>query len=213
MVFGLILGAASIPLAGGAIVTPTVTGVGKGVGSSQSDSAKTEEMGKNARLKIYCDILTPAGKSIHGRPIGLTDGCVIVQSAHAPPSSPFLGFYISYPSGKEGENTMGLVSMLGTVPPSMGWIFVDRNSFEVKYGNRSASIGEVYGPWGICEDLLGVELEEQEGFVAVEVEKGLWKLYFDREGNGAGLPAGKKRLEVSLEREVVDSEKEEEGKK
>ena len=73
MVFGLILGAASIPLAGGGVVTPTVTGIGKGVGSASGDREKDEERGKNCKLKIFCDNGTKEAKEVHGRVVGLRD--------------------------------------------------------------------------------------------------------------------------------------------
>ena len=76
MVFGLILGAASIPLAGAAIGVPTVTGIGKGVGSASGDKKRDEEMGKNCKLKVFCAIDTAEAREVHGRYIGLVDGGV-----------------------------------------------------------------------------------------------------------------------------------------
>ena len=89
----------------------------------------------------------------------------------------------------------------------MGWIYADRHTFELKYGNKSASIDHVFGPWDITDDKLGLTLEESEAFVAVEVDKGEWQLFYDREGGGKGLPKGRK-LEVSIEREVIEEKKE-----
>ena len=120
--------------------------------------------------------------------------------------------------------------MIATSPPAMGWLYADRHTFQLKYGNRTASIDHVFGPWDICDDMLGVMLEEKEAFVAIEVsvvveterngdvhtivvinmsqiENGIWTLFYDREGDGSGLPTDKIRLEVSLEREVVEAER------
>lgn len=57
----------------------------------------------------------------------------------------------------------------------------------------------------MTEDRLGVTLEEQEAFVAVEREAGVWQVYYDRVGDGTGLPKGK-TVEVSLEREALEGE-------
>lgn len=132
------------------------------------------------------------------------------MSAHAPPLYPFTGFYISYPSSPQPPTPLGLVTMIPSDPPAMGWIYADRKTFELKYGNKTASIDHVFGPWDMTEDKLGVTLEEQEQFVALETVDadgkgdGTWQVYYDREGDGTGLPPGRRRLEVSIEREVQE---------
>lgn len=77
--------------------------------------------------------------------------------------------------------------MISTNPPAMGWVYADRHTYELKYGNKSASIDHVFGPWGMCEDDLGVDLEEKEAFVAVEVSSHFslgWTGSCDGEGGG-----------------------------
>lgn len=80
MVFGLVLGAASIPLAGGAVVTPTVTGIGKSVGSASGDKERDAERGKSCRLKVFCEGDSPAAHEVHGKYVGLTDDKVCVRA-------------------------------------------------------------------------------------------------------------------------------------
>ena len=122
-------------------------------------------------------------------------------------SHPFTGFYITYPCD-ESPPPRGLVSMISLNPPAMGWIYADSGTLEAKYGNRSASIEHVKGPWDWTSDQTGVTLEGKEAFVAVEEEVAVedgktekrWALYFDRTETGKGLPRGKQVLPISLDR-------------
>lgn len=131
----------------------------------------------------------------------------------APPPHPFTGFYIMYPDDDRSPPERGLVSTISVDPPMLNWIYVDKDKLELRYGNRTASIQHVIGPWDWTEDESGVILEDWEGWVAVEEEEredGLkWALYYDRYDDdlGGGRKAnGKRRLQCSLERRVLPEE-------
>lgn len=96
---------------------------------------------------------------------------------------------------------MGLVSYTSVNPPAMGWLYADRGTLEIKYGNRSSSCAHIVGPWDWTpEDKTGLLLETKESFVAVEESKGVWGVYFDRMGDGTALPRGKTVLPISIDR-------------
>lgn len=94
----------------------------------------------------------------------------------------------------------------------LNWIYVDSDTLELRFGNRTQSIQHIVGPWDWTEDEVGLLLEDWEGFVAVEEEEqdGLkWALYYDRDDNG--LAKGKKVggrtvLQCSLERRLLPEE-------
>lgn len=132
-------------------------------------------------------------------PLGLTD-----------PGHPFEGFYINFP--REPEKPMGLVSMSSKAPPAMGWVYVDRDTRELRYGNRSTSMPHIVGEWDWTEDEVGVLLQGVEAFVAVEEQEGVWAVYWDRKGDGKGLPKGKRVLEISVERRPIEEEKDSGGR-
>jgi len=120
---------------------------------------------------------------------------------------------------------LGLVSQVQDDPPLLNWLYVDRETMELRYGNRSASRDHLVGPWdwtddrpdgmtdesddydpAVAEHHRGLTLEGHELFVAVEdPDSGEWQVYFDRADNGLeGFVApGRKRLEISLERTLV----------
>jgi len=124
---------------------------------------------------------------------------VVVDPGHA-----FEGFYINFP--REPDKPMGLVSMSSKAPPAMGWIYVDRDTREVRYGKRSTSLPHIVGTFGWTKDEIGVTLSGIEAFVVVEEEEGVWAVYWDKNGDGRGLPKNKTVLEISLERRAVEGE-------
>ena len=85
----------------------------------------------------------------------------------------------------------------------MNWLYVDRHTLEVKYGNRTQSLAHIVGPWDWTKDEEGILLEDQEAFVAVEEKEDVWAIYYDRDGGCAGLPKDKRILEISLERKPI----------
>ena len=132
---------------------------------------------------------------------------------NALPPHAFTGFYIMYPDDDRSPAERGLVSTVSVDPPMLNWIYVDRDTLEIKYGNRTQSIQHIVGSWDWTEDEEGVTLDGWEGFAAVdegERKDGLrWALYYDRwdDDFGAGRKVGgKTRLQCSLERRILPEE-------
>jgi hypothetical protein len=63
----------------------------------------------------------------------------------------------------------------------LGWIYVDQDTHELKYGNRTASVEHVVGPWDWADEETTIILESNRHFYAVQEEDGDWAVYFDRE--------------------------------
>ena len=213
----------------GGIITgvPVVTGVAQGV---QHQKEANEEAANETRmakfyLDVFCDASHPQKSEVHGGMIVLRHDKVwlapkdpetlmpVVQKGGGGVPHPFTGFYISYPDDDRDPKERGLVSTISDDPPMLNWIYVDKNTLELKYGNRTQSIQQIVGNWDWTEDEAGVTLDGWEGFCAVEEEEmsdGLkWALYYDRWdddfGNGR-LVNGKVRLQCSLERRLLPEE-------
>jgi hypothetical protein len=89
----------------------------------------------------------------------------------------------------------------------------------VRWGGRQESQGHVCGPFDWTKDESRVTLEGWEGWLAVrlprdemyakelgmEDTKGLWRLYFDQNDDGADLPPSAEVLEVTLNRTMAES--------
>lgn len=86
--------------------------------------------------------------------------------------------------------------------PQLNWIYVDRDTYEVKHGLRVDAQQHITGPFDCTRQDRRMTVEGWEGFVAVEETPGVWALYFDRDDNGlAGkVLFGTRVLEVELTR-------------
>ena len=111
----------------------------------------------------------------------------------------FTGYYFKYPSEEGFE---GLVSTISDDPPMLNWIYVDRESLRLCYGNRTDSMGNIIGPWSWSEDEKYLTLEEWQGFVAVK-EGQDWVLYYDSNGDWSGLPEDCEIMDIDLRRILI----------
>lgn len=111
---------------------------------------------------------------------------------------PFSGYFLPYPDSQYE----GLVSTISEDPPMLNWIYVDRNTYEVKYGVRAEAQEHLTGPFDCTRQDRRMTLEGWEGFVAVEEFPGIWALYFDRDDDGltTKVPIGTRVLEIELTR-------------
>lgn len=87
---------------------------------------------------------------------------------------PFAGYYLPYPDTQYS----GLVSTICDDPPIMNWIYVDSNTYEVKFGTRAWADVNFKGPFDCTRQDRRLTLGGWEGFVAVK-EGDFWALYFD----------------------------------
>ncbi|ORY13920.1 hypothetical protein BCR34DRAFT_480195 [Clohesyomyces aquaticus] len=220
MVLGLFLG-------GCVTAIPVVTGVAEGVSyqKQQNEEAANETRMIKFNINISCDgdheYVDEVDKGIlvlrHNKVwIVLRDKDnkpIPPEDNVKPPLHAFAGFYIQYPDDDRFPAERGLVSTISDDPPMLNWIYVDRSTYELRYGNRSGSIEHIVGEWDWTEDEGAVTLEGWEGFVAVDEgdgdgtewgKEGLrWAVYFDRDDNALKGKVGKKSvLEIIMERKL-----------
>ncbi|KAI9840165.1 MAG: hypothetical protein M1837_001878 [Sclerophora amabilis] len=187
-----------LALAGIPTAISTTLGTNEAI-RSEDTKEKEKKLTTECHLYAYCEADSRKRDQVHGKQVVLRDNKVFLEdkSSKGFQGLPFSGFYVTYPNDAK---PMGLVSMISHDPPAMGWLYVDKVTFELKYGNRTSSIEHIVGPWDFTEDELGVTLAGEELFVAVEEKDNQWALYYDRNDDGTGLPKKKRVLEVSLER-------------
>lgn len=93
----------------------------------------------------------------------------------------------------------------------LNWIYVDKETYRVKYGNKAESEGNFLGPWNCTPVEKRLTFNEWEGFVVVEEQEGSdgegsqWALYFDVEDDllSGKIPPGHRVLEVELIRKEM----------
>ncbi|GKZ19376.1 hypothetical protein AbraIFM66951_010986 [Aspergillus brasiliensis] len=104
--------------------------------------------------------------------------------------TPFNGGFFTHPQFPP-DNTAGLVTITGETPPTLRWVFLDVTTHEVCWGGRAESEGQVCGPFDWTSDESRMTLEGWEGWLAVRFpgqdDEGVWRLWFDRDDDGAGL--------------------------
>jgi hypothetical protein len=95
-----------------------------------------------------------------------------------------------------------MVTTITDVAPFLNWIYIDRETYQVKHGIRENAQPNLHGPFDCTRQDRRLTFEGWEGFVAVEEEPYLWGIYFDRDDNGlkAKVPPGTRVLEIELTR-------------
>jgi len=215
----------------------TVTGVAQGVAEQKRVNA--ENSNESRMLKFHIDVRasneedSKTGNRSRSRSQREVDGGILVlrddklfieprSSITRQPldvtSHPFTGFYFQYPDD-DRAHTRGLVSTISRDPPVLNWIYVDKDTYEVKYSNRSGSIAHHVGSFDWTEEEgpdSGVTLDGFEGFVGVEEDhdngegvKGTkrWAVYFDEDDDGLKAKRnGRRVVEISLVRRVISEQ-------
>lgn len=189
---------------------PTVTGVALATSEQRkaNDRKEDEKYMRRFNISVYCEAKSSRAKEIHGGRLVLEDDRVYIRHP-GQEGDGYLGsfFYIEYPDKERKPPQKGLVSQVSDHPPLLNWIYIDNETMELKYGNRTASIEHHVGPWDWTEDEVGVTFEGEERFVAVENrDTGRWQVYCDPEDDllKAYIPRKWRRFQISLERVPLD---------
>ncbi|KAF6759160.1 hypothetical protein DFP72DRAFT_1102381 [Ephemerocybe angulata] len=191
-IVGVAAGSISIPLAAVATAT-SVMGISQGVNSSQGGGGggggggePDKDDPRVPKFNVYTECAepsSPAKNLVHNKIVVLREKKLYLDAADPDyrvfsDGHPFSGFYIEYPWA---EKPLALVSTIKPDPPELNWIYVDRDSLAVTYGNKTASIDQIHGPWDWTDDQSSVTLEGWEGFVAVEESPGVFYLAYDQD--------------------------------
>lgn len=213
-----------------------VTGVAQGVSEQKKQNADASNQVR--MLKFHVDISADPSSTVdnyivtlHSDKVWIEAKSPITRLPENVDHHPFTGFYIAYPD-ENRPYTRGLVSTISVDPPMLNWIYIDKDTLEVKYASRSGSIEHHVGSFDWTnetndkqanqrdrsamrrehervESVGGdcVTFDDWEGFVAMEEQPGKWALYFDLNDDGLKEhKKGHKTVEVSLCRRVITSQ-------
>lgn len=117
---------------------------------------------------------------------------------------PFAGYYLAYPD----TNYVGLVSTITDEAPIMNWVFVHRETYELKFGTRQFSEGNFTGPFDCTRQDRRLTFGGWEGFCAVK-EGSFWAVYFDRDSDKlrSKIKDGTPVIEIELIRKEIRASK------
>ncbi|KAI0814578.1 hypothetical protein GGR55DRAFT_632361 [Xylaria sp. FL0064] len=198
----------AVPMLLALTICPALLGTQEAIHQSQSKNKREEHRARRCNLVISCVKQSIRSRDINGKLVVLKDNKLWITTAplasHDEDSEtfdggyPFSGYFLPYPDTKYE----GLVSTISDDPPMLNWIYVDKDTYEVKYGLRTDAQPHLTGPFDCTRQDRRMTLEGWEGFVAVEEYPGIWALYFDRDDDGlvTKVPMGTRVLEVELTR-------------
>jgi hypothetical protein len=109
---------------------------------------------------------------------------------------------------------MGLATQVRDDPPLLNWIYVDKNTMELKYGNKTASVDHHIGRWDWTKDELYVTFEDidvgqtEEFYAVYNPSARRWQMFYDMDQDGLESYVPKKwlRLKVRLRRTLITNE-------
>ncbi|KAI0183440.1 hypothetical protein EV127DRAFT_20597 [Xylaria flabelliformis] len=177
-----------------------VFGASEAIKQIQSDARRKEHRSRKNNLIVRCLKSCQYSSMLEGRRVVLSgDKLYIDTGTHHEQEfgHPFTGYYLPYPE----SNASGLVTTICDEPPIMNWIYVDRWSYELKFGNRAWADDNWPVPWDCSRQDRRLIFGGWEGFLAVK-EGSFWALYFDIDEDHlkSKVPEGTPVLEITLQR-------------
>ncbi|CAN8105097.1 unnamed protein product [Discula destructiva] len=145
---------------------------------TQAKTRRQEHRSRRNNLVVHCPKSSKYSPMLEGRHVVLSGDKLYIDTGiehDIPFGFPFAGYYLPYPDSP----FEGLVTAISNEdPPVMNWVFVDKSSFEVKFGVRAYAELGFKGPFDCTRQDRRLTLGGWEGFLAVK-EGEFWALYFD----------------------------------
>ncbi|CEI40183.1 hypothetical protein FVEN_g1334 [Fusarium venenatum] len=198
----------AIPMLLALTVCPAMLGTQEAIRQSQSKTKREEHRARRCNLVVSCVKPSIRSRDINNKLVVLKDSKLYIANEHPlynhdPKNSiskgyAFSGYFLPFPD----SDYEGLVTTISDDPPFLNWIYIDKNTYEVKYGVRADTEGHITGPFDCTKQDRRMTCENWEGFCAVEELPGIWALYYDRDDDGlrSKVAMGTRVLEVELTR-------------
>ncbi|KAJ9134305.1 hypothetical protein NKR23_g10215 [Pleurostoma richardsiae] len=180
-----------------------VIGGTEGIKQAQRKSKREEHRSRKNNLIVHCPKSSQYSPYLEGRRIVLSGDKLYVDTGteyNVPFGHTFAGYYLAYPESRFN----GLVSTITDEAPIMNWIYVHKETYELKFGTRQFSEGNLTGPFDCTRQDRRLTFGGWEGFVVVK-EGDFWALYFDRDGDQlrSKVAEGTPVIEVELFRKEI----------
>ncbi|KAK2603169.1 hypothetical protein N8I77_009647 [Diaporthe amygdali] len=184
-----------------------VTGASEGIKASQAKARREEHRSRKNNLIVHVPKSSEYSQTLEGRRVVLSGNKLFVDTGldnDVPFGHPFEGYFLGYPE----LNHPGLVSSITDEAPIMNWIYMDVQTFELKFGTRQFSEGHLTGPFDCTRQDRRLTLHGYENFVAVR-NGPFWALYFDWDGDHleGKVPPGTPVVEIDLVRRELRNRK------
>ncbi|KAI1370485.1 hypothetical protein F4677DRAFT_457853 [Hypoxylon crocopeplum] len=154
-----------------------VVGTSEAIRQIQSDSRRKEHRSRKNNLVVRCPKSSQYSPAVNGKRVVLSGDKLYIDTGDDYKQAfghPFAGYFLAYPDSKYS----GLVSTICDEPPIMNWIYIDRTTYELKFGTRPWAQPNWPGPFDCSRQDRRLMFGGWEGFLAVK-EGEFWALYFD----------------------------------
>ncbi|KAF2874544.1 hypothetical protein BDV95DRAFT_450563, partial [Massariosphaeria phaeospora] len=183
------------------IAAPGLLGSQEAIRQSQAKEKKEEHRARRCNLIATCVKSSMRSGEINGRPVVLKDGKLWIDtgtSDGSPYGHHYAGYYLPYPD----TSHEGLVTTITDEAPIMNWVYLDKDTYEVKYGVRLDAQPNITGPFDCTRQDRRLTLDGWEGWCAVEEFPTRWALYFDKDDDGlrSKVAPGTRVLAIELSR-------------
>ncbi|XXH04142.1 hypothetical protein Hte_010555 [Hypoxylon texense] len=180
-----------------------VVGTSEAIRQIQSDSRRKEHRSRKNNLIVRCPKSSQYSSVLEGRRVVLSGDSLYIDTGTDHEQvfgHPFTGYFLPYPDTKYS----GLVSTICDDPPIMNWIYVDRDTYKIKFGTRTWAQPNLPGPFDCSRQDRRLTFAGWEGFFAVK-EGEFWGLYFDVDQDNlkSKIKEGVPVLEVQLLRTEI----------
>ncbi|RFU31453.1 hypothetical protein B7463_g4897, partial [Scytalidium lignicola] len=208
---------------------PAIIGTTEAIQQGQRQNKREQFRSGKSNLLVTCSDPSKKATDIHGGSIVLKDGKLYATTVNPKAKFPadshpeadqdrpnqtghlFAGYFFPYPDKKWGRKGDGYVTTIADDPPQLNWVFIDKDTYEVRYGLRKDSESHLVGPWTCTPIDRRLTFDGWEGFMVVETEQdnGIWQLYFDVDDDGLDykVPMDKRVMEVELTRKELRMKK------
>ncbi|KAG6360880.1 hypothetical protein INS49_011947 [Diaporthe citri] len=178
----------------------SVFGAAEAIRQTQARARRQEHRSRKNNLVVHCTKSSRYSPLLEGKHVILSGDKLYIDTGteyDIPFGHRFAGYFLPFPETQHE----GLVSTIMDDPPIMNWIYIDRQTYEVKFGTRDWAEPNFKAPFDCTRQDRRLTLGGWEGFIAVE-EGNFWALYFDVENNRlqSKIPEGTPLLEVELQR-------------
>lgn len=206
-------------------VCPALLGTTEAIRHGETQNRREAHRGRKYNLTVTLLRNSTYNAQFNGAPIVLKSGKLYVDTRKDVVANLKVGKgeeyfpatinYLAYPGMKEAWRDAGFSRGEGMVTlineeRYLNWVYVDRTSQEVKYGQRVDAEPHLVGPWDCTAIDRRLTFRDWEGFIAVQESESddMWALYFDVRddgltGEGQIGNSGKRMLEVEIWRKEL----------
>ncbi|KAF2103627.1 hypothetical protein NA57DRAFT_62556 [Rhizodiscina lignyota] len=193
---------------------PGLMGTQEAIRQAQAKEKREEHRARRCKLVARCVRASARRCEIDGRQLVLRNNKLYIDTETPRDiqfGHPFTGYYLPYPEA----SYEGLVTTVRDDIPMLNWIYIDKETNEVKYGVRVDAQPNLTGPFDCTRQDRRLTFEGWEGFVAAEESPNIWAVYFDVEDDGLkGKVSPETRiLEIELSRKETRYKKDAEARK